>query len=250
MPNTNDDTENFLISAGICQGMRVLDIGCGSGILSAVLARIVGSKGAIVGLDYDQNSLIDAQARIDELNYSPIVSFRHHDLTKDLPDELGFFDACICRRVLMYLPDPTTTLRNVSRFLHPGGIFAIQEVDLSIRVMSSHPMPLHDQVRDWIFRTVSSEGANTHIGVELPTIVSNAGLLLNSIRAQASIQGQSNCAPLSFIAKVMTPRIISKGIATAEEINIETLTERLEAERVPNCVYITDMAFFVVARKL
>lgn len=250
MPNPSDETENFLLNAGICEGMRVLDIGCGTGILSALLARIVGPKGEIVGLDYDKNSLFDAQVRINELNFQEIVTFLHHDLTNDITLDIGMFDACVCRRVLMYLPDPTTTLRNVSRFIHSGGIFAIQEVDLSIRVMSSHPMPLHDQVRDWIYRTVSVEGANTHIGVELPTIISNAGLVLSSIRAQASIQGQSNCAPLSFIAKVMTPRIISKGIATAEEIDIDTLPERLEAEKVPNSVYITDMAFFVVARKL
>jgi len=50
-------TEHFLNDAGVGPGMRVLDIGCGMGDVSMLLARRVGPQGLVVSIDLDQASI-------------------------------------------------------------------------------------------------------------------------------------------------------------------------------------------------
>jgi cyclopropane fatty-acyl-phospholipid synthase-like methyltransferase len=50
-------TENFLRGAGIAQGMRVLDIGCGMGDVTMLAAQLVGPAGRVVSIDLDQASI-------------------------------------------------------------------------------------------------------------------------------------------------------------------------------------------------
>jgi len=44
-------TERLLADAGLASGMRVLDIGCGTGVMSVMAARLVGQAGQVVGID-------------------------------------------------------------------------------------------------------------------------------------------------------------------------------------------------------
>jgi tRNA A58 N-methylase Trm61 len=56
-------TEHFLRDAGIVSGMRVLDIGCGMGDVTMLVAQLVGPQGKVVSIDLDQASLSTAQER-------------------------------------------------------------------------------------------------------------------------------------------------------------------------------------------
>ena len=111
------------------------------------------------------------------------------------------------------------------------------------------PMPLHEQVSSWIWQTVEREGADIHMGFNLPSILENAGLVVEDVRAEAIIQGQNTHHPLPSIVRAMLPRIIQHGVVSEAEIDIETLERRLAAERPANSIYVSDMAFGVLARK-
>jgi ubiquinone/menaquinone biosynthesis C-methylase UbiE len=52
--------EHFLRDAGIVSGMRVLDIGCGMGDVTMVVAQLVGPQGKVVSIDLDQASVSTA----------------------------------------------------------------------------------------------------------------------------------------------------------------------------------------------
>jgi SAM-dependent methyltransferase len=56
-------TEYLLRTAGLREGMRVLDIGCGTGEVSLAAARVVGSSGRVLGVDMDPGSW-NARARM------------------------------------------------------------------------------------------------------------------------------------------------------------------------------------------
>jgi hypothetical protein len=114
------------------------------------------------------------------------------------------------------------------------------------------PMPLHDEVSGWISQTVKREGANIHMGFDLPVVLEQAGLTVEHVRAEAVIQGQNTlyALPLADIVRAILPRITKQGVASEMEIDIETLEQRLTTERIAaNSIYVSDMAFGAWARK-
>lgn len=246
--NVNTMTQRLLIDAGIVTGMRVVDIGCGNGEVSLLLAKLVGEGGEVIGLDQDEKSLTAARERVHHLNF-PNVTFLKSDLSGPLP-ELVPFDAVVGRRVLMYLPNPADTIRRVTAGLRPGGLAVFQESDSTLVPGRRVPMPLHEQVSRWIWQTVEREGGDIHIGFALQSLLEQSGLIVEHVRAEAVILGQNTHYPLAFIVRAMLPRIIEHGVTSVAEIDIETLEQRLTAERMAaNSIYVSDMAFGAWARK-
>lgn len=66
MKRDNTMTRGYFADAGITSGMRVIEIGCGSGEITQVLAELVGSSGTVVAIDRNQDALTTAQERIKE----------------------------------------------------------------------------------------------------------------------------------------------------------------------------------------
>jgi SAM-dependent methyltransferase len=235
-------TERLLFDAGIRPGMSVLDIGCGRGDVSFLVARLVGSQGRVVGVDRDGGAIATARQRAAELGVTN-ATFVEGDFGD--PVELrGAVDAVVGRRVLMYQIDPVAALRRLVTLLRPEGLVVFQEHDGTIGALSRAALPLHAQVRDWMWRTVASEGGNIHIGFELEAIFTAAGLAVEAIRAEAIVQTPTASHASGAIVRAMLPRILAHGVATAAEIDVDTLDERLLAERrAANATYIGELAF-------
>jgi len=249
MPLSKTDfTTRLLQDAQIGPGMRVLDVGCGSGEVSRLLARLVERDGAVVGIDQAEAALALARER-------PVPKGAAHpefiacDLHA-LPASLGLFDAIVGRRVLMYQPDAVKAVRALGKLLLPGGVMVFQEHDSTLTPASLVPFPLHRKAQLWLQRMLAHEGADPHIGFNLQRIFSEAGLAVEDLRAEALVQTPDMPYALGEIIRACLPRIIAHGVATARQVGIETLQARLDAERreTPG-VYIGDMAFGVVARK-
>ena len=87
--------------------MRALDIGCGRGEVSLLLAKMVGSVGEVIGIAQDENAIDLARERVKAESMSH-VTFLKNDLCDPLSD-IGLFDAAIGRRVMCArtLPYPT-----------------------------------------------------------------------------------------------------------------------------------------------
>lgn len=240
--------ERLLQDAGVTAGMHVLDIGCGVGNLTAVLSKLIGERGRVLGVDRDAASLAMAQDRMRQMSISN-ATFLHTDLAA-LPADIGPFDAAVGRRVLMYVPDPVPALGRISAVVRPGGVIVFQEQDASMVPGRIAPWPLHEQVYQWVWRTVEREGANLHIGFDLPFLLEKAGLTVEHLRAEAVVLTPKTENPIANIARVMVPRIVDKGVATAEQIDIDTLEARLSAERAAaTSAFVSDMVFGAWARK-
>lgn len=243
-----DFTTRLLLDAEIGPGMRVLDVGCGSGDVSLLLAKLVDGDGAVVGVDQAAAALDIARQR--ELPPGAAQpEFIEADLHA-LPASLGLFDAIIGRRVLMYQTDPVTAVRALARYLLPGGVMVFQEHDASLTPASLDPFPLHRKAQQWLQRMLAQEGADLHIGFNLHRIFSQAGLVVEDLRAECLVQTPDSRYALADIVRACLPRIIEQGVASARQVGIDTLQTRLDAEREGiTGIYIGDMAFGVVARK-
>jgi ubiquinone/menaquinone biosynthesis C-methylase UbiE len=94
MNPANAFTERLLVTAGLAPGMRVLDLGCGTGDVSLLAAKLVGPAGAVVGVDRDPRAIEEARRRAP----GPNISFLEAPIDRiDLPAES--FDAIVARRV-------------------------------------------------------------------------------------------------------------------------------------------------------
>jgi SAM-dependent methyltransferase len=100
--------------AGIKQGDRVLDVGCGTGVLARESARRAGSTGRVTGLDLNEAMLAVAR------RLCPEIAWRQGDAAK-LPFQDSAFDAVISQFALMFFPDPVAALREMWRVLAPHG---------------------------------------------------------------------------------------------------------------------------------
>jgi SAM-dependent methyltransferase len=240
-------TERLLVDAGIAAGMRVLDVGCGRGDVSLLVARLVGSQGAVLGVDRDARALEMARERVREAAVSN-VTFTQGDVAT-LGAELGVFDAAVGRRVLMYLPDPVRALRRIIRVLRPGARVVFQEADATMVPASRVPLPLNALANRWVWQTVEREGGNLHMGFDLALTLEEAGLIVEEVRAEAIVQTPKLSHPVGAIIRAMMPRILAHGVATEAEINVDTLDQRLAEERErSHATYVGDIAFGAWAR--
>jgi SAM-dependent methyltransferase len=225
-----DITARMLADAGLGEGMRVLDVGCGRGDVALLAAALVGASGHVTGIDSDADAIAAARARARELGV-PSVGFEVCDLLA-MPDSPGAFDAAVGRRVLMYQPDAAESLRRIAASVRPGGLVAFQEHDSSMAPISLVPLPLHDRVRGWIWQTVEREGADVRMGLGLAAAMEAAGLHVEHVRAEAIVQRPDAPQPLAAIVGAMLPRMLAHDVASEAEIDIGTLAERLSEERV------------------
>jgi SAM-dependent methyltransferase len=245
---TEEMTERLLRDAGITAGMHVLDVGCARGDFTFAVARVVGERGAVTGLDREPRFLSNARERAKHLGLTN-VDFIEADLLAP-PMDRGAYDAVVGRRVLMYQPDRVLALRALSHTLRPGGVLLFQEVDSTMVPAPARSHPLHEQVTHWIWTTVAREGATTSMGFELPGAMEAAGLTVEGIRAEAVVQSAGGRDPTATVVRAMLPRIVSLGVASESEIDVDTLEARLadELRRVKE-PYIGNMAFSVWATK-
>jgi SAM-dependent methyltransferase len=190
-------TRHLLQLAGIDSGMRVLDVGCGSGDVAFLVADLVGPKGEVIGADRAASAVEWASARARSRGISS-VTFLEGD-----PAEMQFdrpFDAVVGRLVLMYCPDPVNAVRKLIRHLRDGGLVVFQEFDFE-NCRSYPPAPTYDRAASWIKKSLAASGASLQLGLELFGMFLDAGLPEPSLRMDALIGGGGIALRISLLRK-------------------------------------------------
>ena len=222
-------TRQLYEEAGLGPGMRVLDVGCGSGDVAFLAADLVGSGGSVVGVDRAQAAVTRANARAQSSRLAN-VRFLTGDPTSLEPD--ASFDAIVGRLVLMYQPDPADALRRLVKHARPGGLIIFQEFDMTA-CKSVPASPTFERCVAWINQAFQRSGARTQLGLALYGLFLAAGLPAPTLRLDAALATGPNHPAYEVVAEVirsLLPTMEKLEIATPEEVEIETLAQRLGKE--------------------
>ena len=121
--------------AGLQPGMRVADLGCGSGKTTFCLSKIAGTKGDAVGVDNSDQRIEFAKKHY----FAENIDFIMEDIRSDL-SHLGKFDFAWVRFVLEYYGSTAyEIIQNVDKILKPGGILCI--IDLDYNCLTHYGLP-------------------------------------------------------------------------------------------------------------
>jgi ubiquinone/menaquinone biosynthesis C-methylase UbiE len=136
MKTRESDVQSQAMWAGIKPGMRVADIGCGSGKTTALLHGLVKPDGKVVGVDSSSQRLSFARQHYGR----PGIQFECRDIREPL-DDLGMFDFIWVRFVLEYfLSNGFDVVKNINRIVKPGGILCL--IDLDYNCLTHYDLPV------------------------------------------------------------------------------------------------------------
>jgi SAM-dependent methyltransferase len=222
-------TSLLLRAAGIGPGMRVLDLGTGPGHVALMLAEMVGPSGAVVGIDQAAAALEVARRRAHEEGPGN-VRFVQADVTTWRDDEP--FDAVVERLLLFHAADPVAVVRHHAAGLRPDGLVACIDFDIG-GARTFPPGPLVTRVAGWLEAAFRHGGADPTIGARLELILKAAGLRdVGGFGVVGHLAPDDPTGPrlIAGVARSLFPVMTAAGIATADEIGLDTLEGRIAEE--------------------
>ena len=170
------------------QGQKVIDVGCGGGILTEAMATAGAS---VTGIDMAEAPL--AVARLHQLESGIDVQYRQATAEEIVHESAGQFDVVTCLEMLEHVPSPAAVIRSVAELLRPGGhaffstinrnpksfLFAIVGAEYVLRLL---PAGTHEYSK--LIRPSELERWAREAGLELQTSI---GMHYNPLTRQYSL---------------------------------------------------------------
>jgi arsenite methyltransferase len=160
-------------------GERILDVGCGPGLLVERIAASVGEDGEARGVDLSATMIALARARCSGSRW---VGFEPADATA-LPFEDGRFDAVACTQVLEYVPDVGRALDELKRVLRPGGRALLIDTDWESCVWASSD----DERMRRMLTVWNRHCAHPHLPRALGPMLARIGFQIDAIETVAIV---------------------------------------------------------------
>jgi ubiquinone/menaquinone biosynthesis C-methylase UbiE len=237
--------KRVLLEAGLREGMRVADFGCGVGVISRMFAEIVGPAGEVVGIDVNKAQLEEAANWCDE------TGLRNSSFVAASAENTGLppnsFDLVYCRFLLLHLQDPTSCLREMRRVLKPGGVLVIEDGDL--RSAGSIPPTAQNEFANLFSRFEPLRGLNYSIANDLYRLVRQAGFrdLRVDIHQPALLEEEDRHF-LQWSVAEAGEAFVNAGLTSYEELEL-TLMEMKQASFDPGVLILAPRMFIVSATK-
>jgi ubiquinone/menaquinone biosynthesis C-methylase UbiE len=161
----------FLRFVPIRPGQRVLEIGCGTGVVLRDLLGLVGRRGEVTGLDPSRTMLERARA-LARGAPGGRLRLRRGD-GNELPFAGGRFDVALAVTVILHVGNPLRVVKELARVTRAGGRVGLQDQDFGL-VGAAHPDPtLTDRILDGVAARIYEE---PYSGRRLPALLREAGL--------------------------------------------------------------------------
>jgi SAM-dependent methyltransferase len=235
----------ILLEAGLTKGMNVADFGCGVGVVSRMLAEMVGPAGSVTGIDVNRAQIEQARKLCgsEGLHNTQFVEASAYDT--GLGRET--FDLVYCRFLLLHLTDPAACLREMQGLLKPGGILVVEDGDLTSA--GSVPATAQNAFADLFGRLGPIRGVDYTLANNLFSLVTGGGFQNAGIEIhQPAIVKGENRYLLNWSVEEAGPAFIDAGLTTATQLE-RTLSEMQEAIDDPSVVILMPRMSLVWAQK-
>jgi SAM-dependent methyltransferase len=236
-------TRRVLLESGLRGGMRVADFGCGVGMVTALLAELVGPQGQVVGIDSSGAQLAQARRR---LNGGTNIRFVKASAT-DTGLSPGAFDLVYCRFLLIHLREPERALREMFNLLKPDGILVCEDGDLT--ASGSEPPSALNAFADLWGRLGPTRGLDYTLGRRLFQVVLDAGFPRPQIAFNQPVVARGEHKRfLELSVAEAAPAFICAGLITPRELD-HTLVEMRQLARDESVLAVMPRMAQVWARK-
>jgi len=211
-------TTQLVERVGLTNGMKCLDVGCGGGHVTILMAGIVGPEGRVIGTDTDAEILAlareDAKAakitNVDFQQQNACACLWHNE-----------FDVAYARFLVSHLDEPENCLAAMAEACLPGGTIVIEDTDFA----GSFCYPAcaaYERYKELYQELVQRRRGDSNIGPKLPGMLRRAGIQnieLNVIQP-AHMHGEG---------KLMAPLTMSR---ISDALTTEGLATEIEAQRI------------------
>ena len=207
-------TREFLKTAGLNKAKSCLDLGCGTGKVTMMIAEIIGGEGQVLGVDINELNIHTAgnSAKAKEIKN---VSFEVFDVYEF--KSRTKYDAVYSRFLLSHLASPKIILENILQLLKPGGKLFIEDTDFTGHFC--YPgSDYFDQYVSLYQDLLKKRGGNANLGQSLVGLLQDMGF--SNIKFQLSqpahISGEGKLmAEITF--KGISQALIEEHLITKEE---------------------------------
>jgi ubiquinone/menaquinone biosynthesis C-methylase UbiE len=234
-----------LVDAGISEGMKAADFGCGPGATSRLLASLVGPSGSVTGVDLHAAQIEEARWLSAGEGVMNVKFVTADACNTGLPAEQ--FDLVYCRFLLLHLTDPGACLQEMWRVLKPGGTLVVEDGDLASAC--SVPPTALDAFGHLFTRLGPARGVDYSLANRLWHLVADAGFTITQVKVhQPSDRAGLTGLLLKWSVQEAGPSFVATGVATPEQLQ-HTVSEMEKAANNPEVLALAPRMSVVSARK-
>jgi ubiquinone/menaquinone biosynthesis C-methylase UbiE len=228
-------SRTFLLRAGLREGQRILEVGCGTGSMTTWLAAQVGKHGRVIAVDASEKQLEIARKAAEESGISNVDFICSTIEALDLPGDS--IDLAYSRLLLMHLSDPKGALIDIKRFLKPDGMVACEEPHASS--LMTTPRNEHiERLNELFVQLGKRQGLDFDIGDRLFSMMHSAGY--SHLRACFVQPVISMADAIDFVlmgAAEISPFAVKSGMVNRDEV--ERMLFDLQNSKYENESYYT-----------
>lgn len=203
--------------AGLKQGMRCLDAGCGVGHTSLLMSKLVGKSGKVVGLDMNENNINVCKKKLNciDNNLEFVVGDLHGTILKD-----SSFDFVYSRFLFQHLTDPEKALLKISKLTVDKGIIAVEELDHGLWLSYPYDPHLRKLQRAYV-NLLKLSGSDPFIARKLYSIFLKNGLKPNVAAYSVCVRMNDNSFNMMgvLMAEVLKESMLKNNLMTQLEFD-------------------------------